>query len=106
MRAGCLCAAQDLLSRRFGQGNLGVEWDTPCPGSNSRARCAPEGDDMLQPRLRGYGQSRLELPSLVVDQILASDYAKLVARTKSVQRTLFHRSCPCTPGAISALSMG
>ena len=44
---------------------------------------------MLQPRLRGYGQSRLELPSLVVDQILASDYAKLVARTKSVQRTLF-----------------
>jgi hypothetical protein len=43
---------------------------------------------MFQPRLRGYGRSRLELPPFVVDQILASDYAKLVARKKSVRRAL------------------
>lgn len=43
---------------------------------------------MLQQRLRGYGRSRLELPPIVVDQILASDYAKLVARKKSVRRAL------------------
>jgi hypothetical protein len=43
---------------------------------------------MLQQRLRGYGRSRLELPPFVVDQIIASDYAKLVARKKSVRKAL------------------
>jgi len=43
---------------------------------------------MFQPSPRGYGRSRLELPSFVVDQILASDYAKLVARKRSVCRVL------------------
>jgi hypothetical protein len=51
-------------------------------------RNTTESEKMFQQRLRGYGRSRLELPSFVVDQILASDYAKLVARKKSVRRAL------------------
>ena len=43
---------------------------------------------MLQQRLRGYGRSRLELPSHVVDQLVASDYAKLVARGTPIRRVL------------------
>lgn len=43
---------------------------------------------MFEQRMRGYGRSRLELPLFVVDQILASDYAKLVARKRSVRRAL------------------
>ena len=43
---------------------------------------------MFQQRLRGYGRSKLELPSSVVDQLVASDYANLVARRASVRRAL------------------
>src|SRR5215470_10029211 len=43
---------------------------------------------MLQRRSRGYGQPKLKLPSLVVEQIIASGYAKLVARDMLVRRTL------------------
>lgn len=38
---------------------------------------------------RGYGRNRLELPPLVVTQILNSRYAKLVARQESVRMALF-----------------
>ena len=109
MRAGCLCAAQDLLSRRFGQGNLGVEWDTPCPGSNSRARCAPEGDEMLQQRLHGYGRSKILncRRSWLTQVLCVLIMRKLVARKKSARRALFPQIVSLhtkrDPGAINGL---
>lgn len=42
-----------------------------------------------RPTMRGYGRERLDLPPTVVDHILASDYARLVARRRSVRRALF-----------------
>jgi hypothetical protein len=52
----------------------------------------PEMDDlsqMPQQRMRGYGRERPELSPLVINRILASDYARLVARPRSVRMALF-----------------
>jgi len=52
----------------------------------------PEMEDMpkmLQQRLRGYGRERLDLSPAVVNRILESDYARLVARPRSIRMTLF-----------------
>lgn len=52
----------------------------------------PEMEDlpkMLQHRLRAYGRERLELSLAVINQVLESEYARLVARPRSVRMALF-----------------
>lgn len=44
---------------------------------------------MSQLRMRGYGRERLELSLSVINQMLASDYARLVARPRSIRIALF-----------------
>jgi hypothetical protein len=56
------------------------------PAAGPGIECLPQ---TLQLRMRGYGRERLELSPLLVNRILASDYARLVARPRSVRMALF-----------------